>query len=40
MMKGELRLIDKIGAWVLLEACRTAAAWPDDLTIAVNLSPA
>ena len=35
----ELRLIDKIGAWVLREACRTAATWPDHLTVAVNLSP-
>jgi EAL domain-containing protein (putative c-di-GMP-specific phosphodiesterase class I) len=36
----ELRLIDKIGAWVLRQACRTAATWPEDLTVAVNLSPA
>ena len=36
----DLRLIDKIGAWVLREACRTAATWPEDLTVAVNLSPA
>jgi diguanylate cyclase (GGDEF)-like protein len=36
----ELRLIDRIGAWVLREACRTAALWPKHLTIAVNLSPA
>jgi len=36
----ELRLIDKIGAWVLREACCTAATWPEDLTVAVNLSPA
>jgi EAL domain-containing protein (putative c-di-GMP-specific phosphodiesterase class I) len=36
----DLRLIDKIGAWVLREACRTAATWPDHLTVAVNLSPA
>ena len=36
----ELRLIDKIGAWVLREACRAAALWPKHLTIAVNLSPA
>ncbi|HEY6254476.1 MAG TPA: EAL domain-containing protein, partial [Xanthobacteraceae bacterium] len=36
----ELRLIDKVGAWVLREACRTAALWPLHLTIAVNLSPA
>jgi EAL domain-containing protein (putative c-di-GMP-specific phosphodiesterase class I) len=35
----DLRLIDKIGAWVLQEACRTAATWPENLTIAVNLSP-
>jgi diguanylate cyclase (GGDEF)-like protein len=36
----DLRLIDKIGAWVLREACRTAATWPSHLTVAVNLSPA
>jgi predicted signal transduction protein with EAL and GGDEF domain len=36
----DLRLIDKIGAWVLREACRTAATWPESLTVAVNLSPA
>jgi len=34
----EMRLIDKIGAWVLHEACRTAAKWPENLTVAVNLS--
>jgi len=36
----ELRLIERIGAWVLHEACRTAVQWPEPLTIAVNLSPA
>jgi len=36
----EMRLIDQIGAWVLYEACRTATAWPESLTVAVNLSPA
>jgi len=36
----EMRVIDKIGAWVLREACRTAATWPKELTVAVNLSPA
>jgi EAL domain-containing protein (putative c-di-GMP-specific phosphodiesterase class I) len=36
----ELRLIDKIGAWVLQEACSTATTWPENLTVAVNLSPA
>ena len=36
----DMHLIDKLGAWVLREACRTATAWPKNLTIAVNLSPA
>ncbi len=36
----DIRLIDQIGAWVLREACRTAATWPPHLTVAVNLSPA
>jgi EAL domain-containing protein (putative c-di-GMP-specific phosphodiesterase class I) len=36
----EIRAIDAIGAWVLNEACRTAAGWPPHLNIAVNLSPA
>ena len=35
----EMRLIGSIGTWVLREACRTAATWPDHLTVAVNLSP-
>jgi EAL domain-containing protein (putative c-di-GMP-specific phosphodiesterase class I) len=35
----ELHLIDKVGAWVLREACRTATNWPPDLIVAVNLSP-
>lgn len=36
----EMRLIEKIGAWVMREACRAATTWPDNLTVAVNLSPA
>ena len=36
----DLRLIDQVGAWVLREACRTAVVWPENLTVAVNLSPA
>ena len=36
----ELPLIDKIGAWVLQEACRTATLWPENLTVAVNVSAA
>jgi predicted signal transduction protein with EAL and GGDEF domain len=34
----ELRLIGEIGTWVLREACRTAATWPDHVSVAVNLS--
>jgi diguanylate cyclase (GGDEF)-like protein len=36
----DIRLIDNVGQWVLQEACRTAASWPQNLTVAVNLSPA
>ena len=28
-----------IGQWVIREACRAAAGWPDDVRVAVNLSP-
>jgi diguanylate cyclase (GGDEF)-like protein len=35
----DMQLIDKVGTWVLREACRTAATWPEPLTVAVNLSP-
>jgi diguanylate cyclase (GGDEF)-like protein len=31
-------LIVAMGEWVLREACRTAAAWPSDVNVAVNLS--
>jgi len=33
-----LRLIGEIGTWVLREACRAAATWPDHVSVAVNLS--
>ena len=33
-------LIITLGAWVIREACSQAAAWPDHLKIAINLSPA
>jgi diguanylate cyclase (GGDEF)-like protein len=36
----DMRLIEQIGSWVLREACKTAASWPEPLTVAVNLSPA
>ena len=32
-------LILPVGEWVLREACREAASWPQALTIAVNISP-
>jgi diguanylate cyclase (GGDEF)-like protein len=32
-------LILPLGEWVLAEACRSAAKWPNDFKIAVNLSP-
>jgi diguanylate cyclase (GGDEF)-like protein/PAS domain S-box-containing protein len=35
----ESGLIMQIGEWVLREACREAASWPQPLRIAVNLSP-
>ena len=33
-------LMGRIGDWVIRTACAEAAAWPDHLRIAVNLSPA
>jgi EAL domain-containing protein (putative c-di-GMP-specific phosphodiesterase class I) len=36
----EIGLIVPIGEWVIREACRTAATWPGDISVAVNLSPA
>ncbi|MGH6794740.1 MAG: putative bifunctional diguanylate cyclase/phosphodiesterase [Methylocella sp.] len=35
----EIGLIVPIGEWVLGQACAEAAAWPDGLKVAVNLSP-
>ena len=32
-------LIVPIGEWVLRRACADAATWPDDIRVAVNLSP-
>jgi diguanylate cyclase (GGDEF)-like protein/PAS domain S-box-containing protein len=36
----ESGLIGSLGTWVLATACREAGAWPTDVRIAVNVSPA
>ena len=35
----EIGLIVPLGEWVLRQACADAARWPDDVKVAVNLSP-
>ena len=35
----EVGEIESIGAWVLKTACREAATWPEEIKVAVNLSP-
>jgi diguanylate cyclase (GGDEF)-like protein len=35
----ETGLINQIGEWVLRQACLEAMSWPDDIAVAVNLSP-
>ena len=35
----ETGLINPIGQWVLMEACKQAATWPAHMSVAVNLSP-
>ena len=35
----ETGLINPLGEWVLTTACTEAATWPDDIRLAVNVSP-
>jgi EAL domain-containing protein (putative c-di-GMP-specific phosphodiesterase class I) len=35
----ETGLIVPIGEWVIREACHHASTWPDDISVAVNVSP-
>src|SRR4051812_39108337 len=35
----ESGLMPAIGSWVIDEACRAAATWPDPITVALNISP-
>jgi diguanylate cyclase (GGDEF)-like protein/PAS domain S-box-containing protein len=35
----ETGMLGRIGEWVLRRACREAAGWPEDVGIAVNVSP-
>ena len=35
----EAGLMVQIGEWVIEEACRAAASWPEPITVALNISP-
>lgn len=39
VMAEEIGLIDRLGNWVLRRACQDASHWPEEISIAVNLSP-
>lgn len=38
-MAEEIGLIGVLGEWILQTACRTAADWPSNVKVSVNLSP-
>src|SRR4029450_13485366 len=35
----ETGLMGAIGDWVIEEACRAVATWPEPITVAINISP-
>jgi EAL domain-containing protein (putative c-di-GMP-specific phosphodiesterase class I) len=38
-LSEEIGFIDKLGAWILRQACKDAARWPYALKVAINVSP-
>ena len=36
----KMGVIDRIGSWVMTQACTVAASWPEQIKVAVNMSPA
>jgi diguanylate cyclase (GGDEF)-like protein len=38
-LSEEIGFIDKLGAWILRQACEDAAQWPYALKVAINVSP-
>jgi EAL domain-containing protein (putative c-di-GMP-specific phosphodiesterase class I) len=35
----EIGLMAAIGEWVIDEACKAAASWPENISVALNVSP-
>ncbi len=38
-LSEEIGFVDKLGAWILRQACTDAAQWPLKLKVAINISP-
>ena len=36
----KLGLMGRMGEWVMREACRAAASWPESLSVSINIAPA